>query len=268
MFMNRVHEQRPKIDSGTIPSQNGSKIGRVHRVHSPRPARAPSAQAARLPRPCCARLARPALRCRAPLPRAAAARRCPQALPPRLPLPRALPAARHACRAQPSAPRTPSPAPLRLPVRPARPCGRACCPAPAVSWLGWPLYCNTVQPCPCSTVAIQFFYCNTNSQPNPAASMAIHSSVLQHNPTLQASFSAIQKLYSNIIFFPLSLPCNTISQYKLCSSHFQISAPNFFFVFYYKYIYFFIYFQKLENSLKITKINFFSFIFLDTQINS
>ena len=54
MFMNRVHEQRPKIDSGTIPSQNGSKIGRVHRVHSPRPARMPSAQAVCLPpsQPC------------------------------------------------------------------------------------------------------------------------------------------------------------------------------------------------------------------------
>ena len=69
MFMNRVHEQCPKIDSGTIPSQPGSKIGRVHRVHSPRPACAPSpracrAPAARLPSACRA----PATPCRARLP--------------------------------------------------------------------------------------------------------------------------------------------------------------------------------------------------------
>ena len=56
MFMNRVHKQRPKIDSGTIPSRNGSKIGRVHRVHSLRPARA-SVEPCRAPAtPCRARL--------------------------------------------------------------------------------------------------------------------------------------------------------------------------------------------------------------------
>ena len=32
--MNRVHEQCPKIDSGTVLSQTGSKTGRVHQVHS------------------------------------------------------------------------------------------------------------------------------------------------------------------------------------------------------------------------------------------
>ena len=48
MFMNRVHEQCPKIDSGTLPSQNGSKKkGRVHRVHSPRPGREPRPRAQR-----------------------------------------------------------------------------------------------------------------------------------------------------------------------------------------------------------------------------
>ena len=41
MFMNRVHEQCPKNDSGKIPSRTGPKTGRVYRVHSPRPARAP-----------------------------------------------------------------------------------------------------------------------------------------------------------------------------------------------------------------------------------
>ena len=52
MFMNQVHEQRPKFDSGTIPSQNGSKIGRVHRVHSPRPARGPRPLAPYAPNAC------------------------------------------------------------------------------------------------------------------------------------------------------------------------------------------------------------------------
>ena len=32
--MNRVHEQCPKIDSGTVLSQTGSKTGWVHQVHS------------------------------------------------------------------------------------------------------------------------------------------------------------------------------------------------------------------------------------------
>ena len=32
MFMNRVHEQCPKIDSGKIPSRTGLKTDRVHRV--------------------------------------------------------------------------------------------------------------------------------------------------------------------------------------------------------------------------------------------
>ena len=45
MFMNRVHEQCPKIDSGKIPSRTGLKTGRVHRVHCPKPARAPRPRA-------------------------------------------------------------------------------------------------------------------------------------------------------------------------------------------------------------------------------
>ena len=90
MFMNWVHEQRPKIDSGTIPSQNGSKNrpsapsaqpkarprtqrpGRAHASPLLRTAREPRA---RLP---VVRLCLPAMRalaarpaCRAPrLPRA------------------------------------------------------------------------------------------------------------------------------------------------------------------------------------------------------
>ena len=87
MFMNRVHKQRPKIDSGTIPSRNGSKIGRVHRVHSLRPARATSPRVCRaLPRAChtlppsCLRASR-ALPCPSARPRAYCAPRLRAQLP-------------------------------------------------------------------------------------------------------------------------------------------------------------------------------------------
>ena len=74
MFMNRVHEQCSKIDSGKIPSRTGPKTGRVHRVHSPRPAQAlkPRAQRqGRTPRaPSPPPAARPALAARAPAARA------------------------------------------------------------------------------------------------------------------------------------------------------------------------------------------------------
>ena len=95
MFMNRVHEQHPKIDSGTIPSQNGSKIDRVHRVHSPRPAR--------VPRPSAQRPGRT----------------------PAMPLP-------HACRALPRAPaaRAPRTVLARTPAcAPRAPCCLPCLPA-------------------------------------------------------------------------------------------------------------------------------------------
>ena len=60
--MNRVHEQCPKIDSGTVPSQTGPKPGRVHQVHSPgQPARP-----APRPRACRSIAASPERRCRAP----------------------------------------------------------------------------------------------------------------------------------------------------------------------------------------------------------
>ena len=49
--MNRVHEQYPKIDSGTVLSQTGSKIGRVHQVHS---LLASSTPRLHTQRPCCA----------------------------------------------------------------------------------------------------------------------------------------------------------------------------------------------------------------------
>ena len=45
MFMNRVHEQCPKIDLGKIPSRTGPKTGRVHQVHSPGQPAAPRPRA-------------------------------------------------------------------------------------------------------------------------------------------------------------------------------------------------------------------------------
>ena len=108
-------------------SQNGSTMGRVHRVHCPRPAQAPRPRPGRAwpraQRLCLASSARPARpAAHAPRDRAPAAR-SPAARAPCLPR---APAARHACRAPlPSAPRTPSPAPLRPAQRPRqRPCLR------------------------------------------------------------------------------------------------------------------------------------------------
>ena len=80
--MNRVHEQRPKFDSGTVLSQTGPKIDRVHQVHSPgqpaRPAgpRLHTCGASRVrlrPRSCCPRpCACRALASHEPVPRAPA----------------------------------------------------------------------------------------------------------------------------------------------------------------------------------------------------
>ena len=119
--MNQVHEQCPKIDSGTVLSQTGSKTGRVHRVHSllaqqharlraQRPCRSPAAQATCAPRAAAAAacLARALACCRSPAARAP--RSCLPASPAR---PRAVPAlllrAPLACCA-----------PQGLPARPAR----------------------------------------------------------------------------------------------------------------------------------------------------
>ena len=134
--MNSVH----LVTQEKKTSQNGSTMGRVHRVHCPRPAQAPRPRPGRAwpraQRLCLASSARPA----APLPRAPRARapaaRAPAAL--RACRSSALPAARHACRSPlPSAPRTPAqrpthaqpsaPAPSLAPLRPAqRPSAHAC----------------------------------------------------------------------------------------------------------------------------------------------
>ena len=67
--MNNVH----LVTQEKKTSQNGSKMGRVHRVHCPRPTRVPSAQAARpAPRPRSA--ARPSLPPALPAPRLRAQR--------------------------------------------------------------------------------------------------------------------------------------------------------------------------------------------------
>ena len=130
MFMNRVHEQCPKVDSGKIPSQIGSKTGRVHRVHSPRRAHTPSP---RTQRPGCA----PAAPCRA----------CTPVLPAhaRLRLPAALRAVPHSS--------------ARAPYRPAHLSAHApapsvaCAPAQrlrAVSWPSWALCRDTAYLIPTS----------------------------------------------------------------------------------------------------------------------
>ena len=116
--MNSVH----LVTQEKKTSQNGSTMGRVHRVHCPRPAQAPRPRPGRAwpraQRLCLASSARPA----APLPRAPRAR-APAARAPCLPR---APAARHACRSPlPSAPRTPAQRPTH-----AQPSAPAPSPAP------------------------------------------------------------------------------------------------------------------------------------------
>ena len=166
MFMNRVYEQCPKIDSGKIPSRTGQKTGRVHRVHSPRPTRAPR------PRAC--RPASPAPRTpRAPAPVAArACRPCARSRlsPQLLARPSALPAHPAARPVPACAPSTPCRAPSVL--------------SPLSQYKI--LYCDTASyPIPCNTtqelsncIATQFS-CNTIPP-------AIQTSVLQYtSSTLQ-----------------------------------------------------------------------------------
>ena len=132
-------------------------------MHSPgqpssTPGRAPSTQAARLPRPA-APLPRPAAR--ACLCVRCALRPCaPTLTPQRLRTPAACAPQRPACAF--CAPCAPS-APQRL--LPSR--------LLAVSWFGWALYRNTVQPCLCSTVAIHLSVLRYNS--------SLPSLLLQYN---------------------------------------------------------------------------------------
>ena len=207
-------------------------------MHSP-------GQAARLvPRPrACRSMPRPAAPC-GTLPPAPSA--CPRAcLPhalrsrPRAPAPAAC--LLHAPRAQRSAqrphaclrsalallPAVPACVP-RASCAPSVPRERACCPALAVSWLGWPLYYNTVPPCPCSTVAI-------------------HLSVLRYNSYLHSLLLQYSKLYCNTVSSAHQASCNTnfslnqpprlqykpylaiqFSQYCLGSSLKRFSCTNFF----------------------------------------
>ena len=183
--MNRVHEQCPKIDSGTIPSQNGSKIGRVHRVHNPQPACAP------LPRTPCA----PAEPCCAPP-------RLPSVLlpcAPRLPVTAPQPAS-----ARPPAPaRLPMPVrlprPVRLPpashARPAR--SRVCSPLPPERpsarlrlLRAWP--CRNAQ--------------RRITAPSYARPALAHA-VSRPRPSPSSQYS----LYCNTNLLPTKLYCNTVS---------------------------------------------------------
>ena len=115
----------------------------------------------------------------------------------------AVPLPAHALRTQPLAPRAPRLRAQRLPAqRPARPAPAPSAPPArllAVSWLGWALYRNTVQPCLCPTVAIHlsvlrynpaFPAFSYNSVNCIAIQFQANTPILQYNPT--AFFSAIQ----------------------------------------------------------------------------
>ena len=105
-------------------------------------------------------------------------------------------------------------------------------------------------------------YCDT-ILPTANVSATIQCSVLGYSfCLLQPLPATIQDIVSQYNFLTLSPPCNTISQYKMGSSKFPISAPFFFsFFFHYNQIFiFFIYFQQLKKSLKSLKIIFFPFL--------
>ena len=113
------------------------------------------------------------------------------------------------------------------------------------------LYCNTI-----CCIAIQFPILKPSSLQYKNC-IAIQSTSLAHP----------RPLYPNTM--PLLQYKNFFSQYNMGSSPKRFStkknyALNFFSFFNFNY-FFFIYFQKLEKSLKITKNHFF---FLGTQINS
>ena len=189
--MNRVHEQCPKIDSGTLLSQTGSKTSRVHQVHS-----LLAQQHAQAARPC----RNPRMRAsRAPGLRAVST-------------PRQLPRAPHTC-----CRRRPAPAAVQAPA----PCARAR-PAPLLahpvciaiqtaflmpfSLQYTRVYCNTIPISPApgrniiNCIEIQFLQ-------QPAASIAIHLThctplLLQYNPPLlhiQGHYITIQCLSCNAI---------------------------------------------------------------------
>ena len=205
--MNRVHEQCPKIDSGTVPSQTGQKTGKVHRMHSPdQPARPCSAPIAP---PAC--LLSPAPRSHAPVP--------------------CVPA-----------PRVPARPLAQLPVAPAR-VPHARLPrlrAPRVSCLTsrahapllraqLPASCRPVPWTPSqrpatltASVTIQNLYRDTVSSQPLLFYIAMHidalHSALQYNPASKppSSFIAIQ---SHLSQYNFSLPaCNT---HQCIAIHFQ-----------------------------------------------
>ena len=209
MFMNRVHEQCPKIDSGKIPSRIGPKTGLVHQVHSPgqpaRPGRTPAA-------PCRA----PATACpaRGQHPHARAACAC--CLPP------ARPASAGAVAHVPACLRAPAPALLRTPPA-ASPSPTPSAPmrAPAAfSAVSWPVLrhspaahcsnchntifvlryklpaakppaiqsCNTTEP---SSLQYKKLYCNIVSKPT--------TPILQYNPSLNQPPSSQLGCNTNLV---------------------------------------------------------------------
>ena len=257
--MNRVHKHCPKIDSGTIPSHNGSKIGRVHRVHTPRPAQAPRPHAPRAPAAPAA--ARPCACCSAPaaarlLPRACC---CAPARPPREP-PRCcrLPAER-ASTALRALSRPPTARPAQRPSAHACAPACACCaPVPPASALATrpapPVRAPSAPPAPsaCSCSHNTILYCDTLWPPAAILQYNAHCKTLnfflQYNTvycnmkTLKPA--TIQYLYCNTLQpsspfklqynLNLAIPKFPFSQYKIGSSPSKFSAQIFFFVFHYK----------------------------------
>ena len=199
---------------------------REHRPRAQRPGRAPAApcrgEPCRAPAAACPGRPRAPSACTPVPPAPAACRLCasraqrPQARAARKPVP---PARARACWL-PLAPQCPRPSAclclLRYCAARQRPCR-----GPSASC--WRLLRSAPAQPPCPLVAIQFLYRNTNSQPNPAATVTI------------------QKLYCDALLLPSqpslsiaiqTLSCNSISPLATLHSlaiHFPFLQYNFFF---------------------------------------
>ena len=213
--MNSVHlvtQEKYRVESG---QKQAEFIECTAQSQPVRPGHAPSFQAAcPAPRP---RAQRPAPACRAlRLRRAPLAPSAPRARPasaPCAPCARLPPPSPHAARplrpaacssrplARPPALRAPSASTpnAQHAQRPAPACRVAA--TVAVSWLGWALHRNTVQPCLAPKLQYSAVYCNT-LLPSSSPLLLQYNLVLQYNLALHPAIqSKTNKLYCNTISF-------------------------------------------------------------------
>ena len=187
--MNRVHEQCPKVDSGTVLSpKTGSKLGQVHSAPT-----WPS-QRAQAARPCQLRACVRRASCL--LPRSPSAPACAVSL-------RPVPARPTSARAQrppgPSTGARPLPARAHCPLEPSACASPApCAPSPCAP----PLM-------PSAPACSPSLYCDTNCLPHTLFT-TIHQSVFQDSAHQPSTRSQYNKLYCNRVSSTACLYYNTL----------------------------------------------------------